>query len=241
MKESPILFSGEMVKAILEGRKTQTRRVIDPQPSNDLKWAGWVMSVASNKDKNLGAACWTDEFPLSTKEHYAKCRYGKSGDRLWVRETYVLEYCDLELGEPEIPTDRPHFHHPGGTNEFDEEYYEFPHYRATDPTPELMYEDRDEPTCKWRPSIFMPRWASRILLDVVNVRVERLQAITREDCMAEGVRPSVDGNARDWRLDEDGAHRTYRQLWDQLNKARGFGWDMNPWVWVIEFKRMVQE
>lgn len=229
MKERPILFSTEMVKAILEGRKTQTRRVIKPQP-NDIRESPFVKSGIED-----------------THGYEIKWKYA-IGDRLYVRETYVLEYCNLEFCEPEIPTDRPHFHHPGGTNEFDEEYYEFPHYRATDPTPELMYEDRDEPTCKWRPSIFMPRWASRILLEVVSVRVERVQDISFEDCLSEGCsdkyehydancKHEVNGECcQGWHY---GQKWNFYYLWNSINAKRGYGWDVNPWVWVIEFKRVL--
>lgn len=81
----------------------------------------------------------------------------------------------------------------------------------------------------------MPRWASRITLRVTDVRVERLQEITDADCEAEGVRPSVDGDGHDWRDDENGWHRTFRQRWNRINARRGFSWESNPWVWAVSF------
>jgi len=129
-------------------------------------------------------------------------------DRLWVRESFYTLTKDTTVV-----------------------YYKADYY----------LEDRflplsDKP--KYRPPLFMPRWASRITLEITGLRVERLQEISDRDCDTEGVRPSVDGNAHDWRGNENGWHRTFRQLWDSLNAKRGYGWDTNPWVWVIEFKAL---
>lgn len=141
MKERPILFSGEMVRAILEGRKTQTRRVIKPQPDS----ARNSVFVKSG---------------FETKHGYEiKCPYGQPGDRLWVRETWGLWDTD--------PKDGP------------ERAKIF--YRATDENRrDLRYQ-------RWRPSIHMPRWASRINLEITNIRIERVQDITEEDAKAEGL------------------------------------------------------
>jgi hypothetical protein len=226
MNSKPILFSGEMVKAILDGRKTQTRRIVKPRGvSSDI--AQWLHVMAKGVDM--------------------PCPYGKAGDRLWVRETFVLENWE---DEPKTPTDRPIFHYEPADpmNEYDNEYWQIPHYKATDPTPDLYYGDTDEnddgePKCKWRPSIFMPRWASRITLDVVNVRVERLQEITRDGAKAEGV-----SNIWNWTPDRNPEHHrrgvlnpyvaNYSVLWDQIHAGSliGYGWNANPFVWVIEFK-----
>lgn len=159
--------------------------------------------------------------------------FGYPGDRLWVKETHVFERHE---DEPAIPKDgRPIFYHKGDDTEWDEPHWLYPHYRAT--IPELDYSECDnddgEPKCKWRPSIFMPHWASRITLEVLNVRVERLQEMNWRDVIPEGIggytlaRGVLSDNPPD-----------PIELWNSLNAKRGFGWDVNPWVWVIEFKRI---
>lgn len=176
MKERPILFNGDMVRAILEGRKTQTRRLIKVTDSGRVKAIGSVMNWHL-QDANAVLAC-----PL-----------GLPGDRLWVRETWAWNgclCCDV-------------------------------HYRASDPDC-----DTGDPYFTWRPSIHMPRWASRISLEITNVRVERLNEITRGDAMEEGCPfPNMaDGpDPREW----------FSDLWESINGAGS--WDANPWVWVIEF------
>ena len=192
--EHPILFSGEMVRAIMEGRKTQTRRVIKPQP-NDIRESPFVKSGIE------------DTHGYEIKRKYAP------GDRLWVRETWHKHSDDDDFCTGEI------------------------HYRATE-------------ICvgtKWIPSIFMPRWASRITLEVVNVRVERVQDICFEDCLSEGCDSGFEHYDGSCNHIEDGSccqgwhygsKWNFRYLWDSINAKRGYGWDANPWVWVIEFRRV---
>jgi hypothetical protein len=228
MKERPLICQSESVIGILEGRKTQTRRVVKERVSISDHGMGHNPMVLHKGD-------WYRPVEWSP--------YGQPGDRLWVRETFVLERDDLEVDEPIIPTDRPHFHHTGGENEFDSEYYLFPHYRANDPAPDLMYEDMDEPGCKWQPSIFMPRWASRITLEIVNIRVERVQDISEEDAISEGVNPydhiKKEIVSRDNEIIFSNAYQaSYQLLWNSINAKRGYGWESNPWVWVIEFKKV---
>lgn len=176
IREKPILFSGGMVRAILAGRKTQTRRIV--------KCAIAIGGTDTN------------------------CPYGNTGDRLWVKETfcYTDESINVEPG------------------------YVF---RATDPDWSEME------GFKWKPSIFMPRKASRITLEIVSVRVERLQAISEADAMAEGVEQMSHG-FRDYsaRLDCQlgDAKMSYFTLWESINGAGS--WDQNPLVWVLEFKRI---
>ena len=171
MKERPILFSGPMVRAILDGRKTMTRRVI--------KAPRW-----STPDKALV------DF---------ECPYGWIGDRLWVRETWAK----LTPAWSENPVEV--------------------RYRA-DFVPAEFAE-----MVRWKSSRFMPRWASRITLEITGVRVERVQDITPDDCRAEGM-PHDNNDA--------GVRYCFGQLWNTINSARGFGWDVNPWVWVVSFKRL---
>jgi hypothetical protein len=179
MKERPILFSGPMVRAILEGRKTQTRRVIKPvQPRADGRWPAGRNPIDD-------------------------CPYGASGDRLWVRETWG--HCD------------------GGTC-----------YRASEADSVLPDDGR------WRPSIHMPRWASRIALEVTDVRVEPLNSVSEEDAKSEGVTiPSYDRDLKPVEVDGfvSGAARiAFKELWANINGLDS--WDANPWVWVISFKRV---
>lgn len=198
-RERPILFSGEMVRAILEGCKTQTRRVIKPREIERMEY----------KER----LTWTFNLPKFTKH----CPYGSDGSRLWVRETWAplspdeywrpIEQCNIEYR-----ADTPHAKYPG---EWPEE-----EARGNDEAP------------KWRPSIFMPRWASRITLEITNVRVQRLFDISQEDAQAEGV--SIEATRT---LTHVGA---FAITWDAINKKRGYGWEggTNPWVWVITFKQV---
>jgi len=206
MKEHPILFTGDMVKAILEGRKTQTRRVMKPQPvkseSGFWEWAGGGWS----RD-DVGGVLPGHSIP----NH---CPYGQWGDRLWVRETF----CYAALDGFDARTD-------GG------EFW----YKAT---------DTDQCEGPWSPSIHMPKRASRITLEIVDLRVERLQHITVEDVRAEGIKHTQpDGywlaplaGTPDFPWND--ARMAYASLWNSINEKRGYGWDKNPWVWVITFKRI---
>lgn len=216
VSERPILFNGEMVRAILEGRKTQTRRVIKLCHEGYPYYQIW---------KHLSG----DGFGYATESrdgHFYKgairCPCGKPGDRLWVRETW---YCD-------------HFLELGTVEDWKKELY----YRAD--VPSGRFEDAGywaEPgPSSWKPSIHMPRWASRITLEITDIRVERVQDITYRDCEAEGLEHPGRGI---WTV--PGTDETFREgylgfkyLWDSINAKRGFGWNVNPWVWVVEFKKL---
>ena len=211
MKERPILFSGPMVRAILEGRKTQTRRVVKPQPSQSHKvWHGAIDDQWAFTDHQQGE---------KGNVLNARCPYGTAGDLLWVRETF---WTPGEIPNP--PTDTG-------------DYVKTPNgwaaviYRA-----DGNYEDG-----AWKPSIFMPRWASRITLCITNVRVEQVQNISAADAIAEGLTPRPDWPEPQWADAEAGWWRdpvsAFRSLWDHINGKR-YPWDSNPWVWVIEFERI---
>ncbi|HLF10636.1 MAG TPA: hypothetical protein VJA26_05430 [Gammaproteobacteria bacterium] len=187
MAERPIIFSGDMVKAILADQKSQTRRVVKPQPKGDVEPC------------NLPTGFWA----IGDNDYAERCPYGVPGDTLWVREAWA------DAGDGKWP-----------------EMFEghlWPKYRATEP---------DAPVKRWRPSIHMPRWASRISLRVTGVRVERLNEISPADCIAEGITQPRYGDGRycSW-VDP------YRDLWDSLNGKRA-PWSSNPLVWCIAFERI---
>lgn len=187
--ERPILFKGEMVRAILAGMKTQTRRVIKPQPDkNILGEPYWY--VGGYRLRDIAA-------------HPLTCPYGKVGEHLWVRETWRSG---------------------NGTGFM---------YKADGVEGMLKHYPNDSPqsfaALNWRPSIFMPRNASRILLEIVSVRAERLKEITAPDCIAEGITPDTESGIG-WRA-------AFARGWDSINGKRGFSWQSNPWVWVIEFPK----
>jgi hypothetical protein len=186
MTERPILMSGAMVRAVLNGTKTQTRRAV--------KFSESDMETFINSVPNK-AAC---------------CPYGHIGDRLWVRENFHPVFA-------QDPT-----YNNGQPIEID--------YAAT-------YKQGDRLiTPKWTPSIHMPRWASRILLEIVSVRVEQLQCISEVDALAEGITITGDGayHVEDDKFRAPSAKESYARLWESIN---GDGsWSANPWVWVIEFK-----
>lgn len=210
MKELPILFSAPMVRAILDGRKAMTRRVIRQQPSAGVRW---------------GFDGWEDGHGRALR-----CPYGQPGDRLWVRETWgVADWT--EDGYPFIKyaatPGRMHLRE----NIPDEWSDKVSWVWAELSNPKNYNIDGSAADRRWRPSIFMPRWASRITLELTAVRVERVQDISDEDAEREGVdttNSSISGYCRE----------RFRKLWDFINAKRGYGWDANPWVWVVEFKRV---
>lgn len=208
VKEHPILFSGPMVRAILEGRKTQTRRVMNPQPS-------WRNDVVDSSGVSGNGLWWMNRkgcgvHSQPTEAAFRECinrngadwisPYGQRGnanrepDRLWVRETWA------PLG--------PHAALHQATNS-------------------------GHPVARWKPSIHMPRWASRLTLEVVSVRVERVQDISYDDCEKEGItreQVEAEGNC---------PVAAYAELWESINSKReGCAWSDNPWVWVVEFRRL---
>ena len=214
MKERPILFSAPMVRAILEGRKSQTRRVVKPQP-----FAGWYPSKCTN---GWGFCHPQGEAPAVLFQ----CPYGVPGDRLWVRETWAYFNADEDLYQKNK-----------GALAFratwDSDRCEWPQFARA-----ISYIPGD----RWRPSIHMPRWASRITLEITDVRVERLQEISEEDALAEGVR-EIGGNFEGCyefcdRLSGTNARDCFGRGWDSINAKRGSGWDANPWVWAISFRRL---
>jgi len=238
MKERPIIFSRDMVRAIVDGTKTQTRRVLKPWPT--------IQDDGLPNAHREGEVCMSKftGYPLVIRQHKKlgkitmplPCPYGAEGDRLWVRETWGLTDVPVYLLK------RNAIVHP------EHEGYAAAIYKADGrwDTPN----SKDSGAFIWCPSIHMPRWASRITLEIVNVRVERLQDISDDDVSAEGigcrwynVGPYVNSFPMYPAFPErEGGFPTERAafevLWDSINAKRGFSWDMNPFVWVIEFRRV---
>ena len=216
MKERPILFSSAMVRAILEGRKTVTRRLVT------VPWSGSKRSLPYEP-------YWVDEdgelFVMDEGGAYEPAenaiggRFGAEGDRLWVRETWH-------------PCARM------GLNAMVE-------YRAGELTLERRWDgqgdiDKHIALSKWIPSIFMRRWASRILLEVVSVRIERLHKITEEDAKREGVDPTNGHPIRGALIGNGPSHREgFAQIWEDINGKRA-SWASNPWVFRVEFRKVRQ-
>lgn len=212
MRERPILFSAPMVRAILKGRKNMTRRVYKGSPTTD-----------GEQHPNGSGETWTD---------WGACPYGKPGDRLWVRETFAT----LAPGSYEEES-------PRRSSGQDVRY-------AANPEDEALARCNGQ---RWRPCIHMPRWASRILLEITAIRVERLQSITEEDAIAEGIELAHPGTTSTWWKDyeakptpdalQDPYHglaadpvESFASLWRSINGRDS--WDANPWVWVVEFRRI---
>ncbi len=215
MKERPILFSAPMVRAILSGSKSQTRRVVKPQPTEGgLEW--WATACGGD------FAAWQDPL-LLLDEHsedggpcQRQCPYGQPGEKLWVRETWM----DL-LGTGIERKTGDHGRYA---------------YAADTPPGSYGDDQRKAYGLKWRPSIHMPRAASRITLEVTGVRVERLQDISETDAVAEGARPTL-APLDTVRLGAVGtAKEGFRQIWESINGPSS--WDANPFVWVVSFRRM---
>jgi hypothetical protein len=207
MKERPILFNAAMVNAILAGNKTQTRRIVKPQPLPTHQWRGWITSSTCAADE--GKASWaTEKDPLGSDVIRVNCPLGKVGDRLWVRETWnkTRIFQAPDAGEVVV-------------------------YAACD--------NRTDYGGPWKPSIHMPRTASRITLEITAVRVERLQDISGNDVNAEGITedPAIlSGDREGSILTTAGKRELYEDLWSSIYGPES--WDANHWAWVIEFKRI---
>lgn len=224
MKAHPILFSGAMVRALLDGSKTQTRRAVKFPSFTKEHW----------RDPGLGAgeyfkvACYGED-----TIHRVRCPYGMAGDLLWVRETWAICERHIDLTKVYYKAHERHSH------------TEFHQLIETSKVGNL------KPSWpKFKPSIHMPRALSRITLEITGVRVERLQDISEADCIAEGIIKSDDhqtlyrhyGGDKTYAENGYGLQRTvwvqpvpsYRSLWESINGAES--WAANPWVWVIEFK-----
>lgn len=225
--ERPILFSGPMVRAILDGTKTQTRRVVrfPAHVSQDncgpMRWeeqpGAWRLAghyggqqlICNRTDGDVGV--WAIKSP-----------YGEPGDRLWVRETWRALECRSDGID-------------GMLYRADGRFVPIASREAGDRWTEAY--DNGRHGTKWRPSIHMPRWASRLTLDITDVRVQRLQEISEEDAKAEGARVP-DHIYPDTPREAYIYAENFRLIWDTINAKRGYGWDLNPWCWCLTFRRL---
>lgn len=235
MRERGMIFNAEMVRAILEGTKTQTRRIMQDQPDAIPKegefgrpgfWIPW------NAGKTM----------LRNEDMRLACPFGAVGDRLWVRETWqAIHDSPDEHGNVEDRTWMPSILKKPDS-------YWHPVYAAS-----WGNEDRETRGFPWRPSLHMPRWASRITLEITGVRVERLQNLSEADACAEGIRAGIRrtdqsavnepiycnylaanlNDASEW---FERASDSFISLWESIYGAES--WQHSPWVWVIEFKRV---
>jgi len=214
MRERPIIFSSEMIRAILKEKKTQTRRPIKPQPHPE------AFSINHHRHIEKGDyVTWINPFGE------AICPYGKPGDRLWVKETWRIISLDglLQARKVEYKADRKmkEFYHDSMFNI---------HESGDWPPSAWGYGDSFK-DIRWCSPFFMPRWASRITLEIINIRIERLQEIDPMDALHEGCHI-------DWSI-ENCPEKQFQRVWDSIYAKKGFGWDKNPWVWVIEFRRCI--
>ena len=206
VKERPILFSTEMVKAILEGRKTETRRLNDlglinknPNLWKDV-WCAFYGDTNANSKTFGQAFTYAQAFGEDEKTQLIKCRYGNVGDLLWVRETYAKHPSEGIL------------------------------YKATDTAKDFISEN-----LKWKPSIFMPREVCRIVLRITEIKVERLQSINEEDAKVEGVKCDLSLEFNQYLNYEKGIYQlpsaveSYKSLWSEINGVES--WNTNPYVW----------
>ncbi|BAS55290.1 hypothetical protein LBWT_11960 [Leptolyngbya boryana IAM M-101] len=249
MKERPILFSGAMVCVILrnEDPKTETRRLnqlkaINQSPDSytlihtsiEMKRNGDIVTIAKFQHKSSGEIV------------YVPCPHGKPQDRLWVKETFWVEQ-DSEWDE---------WSHKTYYSSIDLKTDNWADVKYVATNPDFSGHDGISTLYEKRPSIFMPRWASRITLEITDIRVERLQSISEEDAIAEGLTAlSKDGQTVKYGIpdrdglpgdDDYGWHwsrwcidpcKAYQHLWDSIN-GKTYPWERDPWVWVVQFKRV---
>ncbi|MCW9321888.1 hypothetical protein LAV69_00995 [Klebsiella quasipneumoniae subsp. quasipneumoniae] len=218
MKERGMIFNGEMTRAILDGRKTQTRRIMKPQPEPCPRGGHWWPSNVFKTMLHVEEEMQNSEGGWGGLAGDA-CPFGDLGDRIWVRETWA----EAGASAPDLKL-----------------------YRANYPehVPSIYENVPLAEEIRWTPSIHMPRWASRILLEITDVRVERLNAISEEDAEAEGIDMEALYDSQDCYdciADHNMTGRptvtgAFKYLWESIYGEEG--WKSNPWVWVIEFKRV---
>jgi hypothetical protein len=209
MKERPILFSAPMVRAILEDRKTVTRRIVKRAM---IAPAQFGLPLRVFDERYIGVEL--------------RCPYGQPGDRLWVRETARVESESINHVNPSKSWHSIDYRAGGSSS--------VRSGRVPKWFPSCSFNKDGQQ--RWQSAIHMPRWASRITLEVTGVRVERLQDITREGAASEGMCMDLDGTLPEWFRRDRWPEENFAALWDQINGESA--WHANPWVWVVEFKRV---
>ncbi|TBO64366.1 hypothetical protein EXU18_24510 [Klebsiella pneumoniae] len=223
MTERGMIFNGDMVRAILDGRKTQTRRVMRVQPeSNQL---GLLLITDSTKRSDIGKYHWADSNATGNhvRSKLFSCPFGAVGDQIWVREAFRVHSRATDVATLVYKASE--------RNSWTEQTHRVPVAVCNKPATPV----------KWTPSLHMPRWASRIVLEITDVRVERLNAISEEDARAEGI---IDGGCLNCgepepcgcANPEPDATDAFAYLWQSIYGQES--WNANPWVWVIEFERV---
>jgi hypothetical protein len=235
-----ITFNDWSMRGIIAGRKTMTRRPIKPQPASDQ--GQWIKRT-SEDDR-----WWImRSLEFGPEEHYVcdvRCPHGGVGDRSYCREAHAIESSKLVGDYPPPYSDGRPLH---WVDEPDwGRYWEQAHYRASDPTPDLAYEDSDDATCRWRPAMFMPKWAARQWLRVTGLKVERVQDISYQDVLAEGVTeaeimahmPAIPHAGMDIEAFKLVAARlAFKDVWDSIYDAKSpYRWELNPWCWRVGFR-----
>jgi hypothetical protein len=213
MKEKPILFSTPMVHAILDDRKTKTRRVVKHQDCVEFDKEGAIYVHHPKCPSYCDYGC--------NGVGFGESPYGLKGNHLWVRETHYRYGHWTKNGKTK--TGRQKYKFCGNDDGLINLVYDL--------AENLIEKDKKKTGWFKRPSIFMPRWASRTILEISNVRVERLQEITEEDAIKEGLLNDE--------INQITAIENFENLWEQIN-GKKYPWSSNPWVWVIEFKRLEQ-
>lgn len=243
MKERPIIMQGCSVNAVLDGRKTQTRRVIVMNGDFVLLdyGKGWWPYKSDDGESEMvqvrrHGKTYLDEVPLN-------CPYGVPGDRLWVKETW----CPLK--------DPFHFQNPALSRGYLLDMGGRPQRNGSAYRADCDERDGESERCrtelgyKWHSPLFMPRWASRLTLEVTDVRVQRVQEISTQDAIAEGIRfDDVSGywlggihNVKGTPTVHPTARLAFKSLWNSINAKRGYSWEVNPWVWALTFKKIDAE
>lgn len=207
-----MIMGAENVRAILDGRKTRHSFPIKPQPPEGVTWVGWMLdSTARENTKHIGSACWTEGIHY----FYAKPRY-KVGEIVYVKETAYFETFHQQ-SDAEIKRD------------------------GYDPSIGVWVYKADEPDYptvpgSWASPLYMPESASRIHLEITGIKAQRVQDITEEEAINEGMYGKYQGLDYKYGSKREGVLSQYRSLWNSLNAKRGYPWESNPWVWVVSFK-----
>lgn len=233
MKERPILFTPANAQKIYSGTKTQTRRIMKPQPHMNYKYPPSELQPDEAPPGSWYAMEPGDENFEDVEQHW-NCPFGTDGDRLWIKESHCL--IDGTEGDPDLVGYRAdksirivHVEEPTAWN--------FRKFVNSEPDQENCADDyRDLAKDKWRSGMFMPRYASRTLVEITEIRVERLLDISEDDAQAEGAIPCSAPFLPSPPCAAPHRHG-FQKLWDSIN-AKTHPWSSNPWVWAISFKRI---